>query len=712
METSPCRVVLGPGRVLAAYEHPTEAAIDIARGEDGLIFVSDAFTHVIHAFEDDFAYIGDILLASGVAGEDEAVTGITRGPEPGTLFVYNTTRHSLALVDYAGEALALSDVALPILEEATEEGAEPYRGLVTAMAYDPRGDEGRGSLWIVEANDDVLHEITPAGELLESVPHPYRGAVPVPKDFPYGSYSRGVAIVPEAKSRRLWLTGGMLTDLGQVEIFQFDLDTRSILGATRVPLAGVRDFAGTSTASIEVRRPTSPDRLLVLPQLSGAEILEVDVAPSVLAGPTRLTTRQRSLARDVELAFTANAEYDRVVVTRDCTPLVELAGDTSTWIDRDVPPGVHEYAVRGERDDRVSSDARASLRVGAGAILERAFTWPARSPRQITRHPADGHFFLCVNWPGDERKVYEFDRNFRFLRVRESNVEAPWQISTLAVRSDDRGQANLYFIAWKQPVPIGDAGKEHFLLVSETIDGEFLDAVEIDPPRPTNGFVTFPTALAWHAGTDTFFYLERNSRHFVQISPAGETLNVFPHPAPPFQNFVFNLGIAIAEDGETLFATGAGDLDGRVTKTFEIGLDGTLTGREILSESPGEPARTRLRGRRPRNDRHREWFLRTLLSRAHIERDAARLRARRRQRGRPRRPHRRRADSRSPLPRWLPSRVRRRCRRRRQRPARSDGCDRDLRATLPRQAPAPEPYPDAGQDPTPDGLSCAGVPAG
>src|SRR5690606_1532738 len=100
----------------------------------------------------------------------------------------------------------------------------------------------------------------------------------------------------------------------------------------------------------------------------------------------------------------------------------------------------------------------------------------------------------------------------------------------------------------------------------------------------------FPTALAWHAPSDTFFYLERNSGHFVRMRPDGEVVDVFPHPSRPFQNFVFNLGLAIAEDGESMWITGANDFDTDVTKAMEMTLDGALTGREIpLGELPFVP---------------------------------------------------------------------------------------------------------------------------
>ena len=57
-----------------------------------------------------------------------------------------------------------------------EEPKEPERdlGLVIGMGFDPRGDEGRGSLWVVEVIDDMVYEIDLSGELLREIRHPYR----------------------------------------------------------------------------------------------------------------------------------------------------------------------------------------------------------------------------------------------------------------------------------------------------------------------------------------------------------------------------------------------------------------------------------------------------------------------------------------------------------------------------------------------------------
>jgi hypothetical protein len=294
-----------------------------------------------------------------------------------------------------------------------------------------------------------------------------------------------------------------------------------------------------------------------------------------------MAAQQRFYPDDVHLSFTRGADYDAVEVLRDCELIATLPGTASSHVDPGVAPGFHDYAVRGVRAGASSDAAFASLQVGTGAIVERAFLWPARSPQQLTQDPEDGSFAIAVNWPGDERKVYHFDRALKYQRTRESVVDPAWEIAALAISASPGAGRRLHYITWQLPVPPGEVDQQKFRLVAESIAGEALGEHEIDPPRPTNGFVTFPTGLAWDPRTDTLYYLERNSKTFVHMSMDGATLRTFPHPDPPFQNFVFNLGLDVVPSRGTIFITGSGRTDQRVTRVLEMTMDGQLTGYSV-----------------------------------------------------------------------------------------------------------------------------------
>jgi hypothetical protein len=310
-------------------------------------------------------------------------------------------------------------------------------------------------------------------------------------------------------------------------------------------------------------------------------LLEVNAETPAVSSPTFLGARQPGYRDEARLDFFSHGPYDAIEVWRDCQPLAQISGGATSFLDTQVQPGFHDYRVRGVRGGAVSDIAGAGVQIGRGAVLGRTFLWPARSPQQLTRDPLDGSYLVAVNWPGDERKVYHYDRNFRYLETRESAVEAAWQIAALAVRVAPGRRREINYVTWLLPVPVDQVASQRFFLVKEGSGGELLGRTQIFPPRPTNGFITFPTGLAWDSDRDTFYYLERNSKTFVEMSPGGELIRQIPHPAPPFQNFVFNLGVDYVPERGTLFITGAGRLDYRITRVMEMTLAGALTGVEI-----------------------------------------------------------------------------------------------------------------------------------
>ncbi|MCZ6792149.1 MAG: hypothetical protein O7J95_00885 [Planctomycetota bacterium] len=580
LETETCTVVIGPGQVLQVSPLDADYPVDIAWDGGELLLVSDAFAHVVHIYSTSLESIGPLEVPETFTEEDDVITGVARSRDGESFFLYNTTQHRIGRLNLFGELLEDFPVELPNLEEDPEKEAD--LGIVIGMTWDPEGDAGRGSLWLVEAVDDTIHEIALDGRRIRSLPHPYRDVVPAPRGSSLGSFSGGVARVSGTSPTRLYLGGGTRREFRQPRIFELDTEQAELVRGSEFPTAGIRAVAQNSSLTLEHAVIDGRPRLFVLPlEGSRSKLLEVEPALSDVPPPTFLTCRQRSLADDVEITFRSNAAYDQVEIIRDCRPIAVLEGTAELFVDRDVEPGPHEYAVRGVAGGRHSPQALCRLRVGVGAILERQFAFPVRSPRQLTRDPLDGSFYVATNWPGHEREVYHFDRGLRFLARRETSIEEPWEIASLAVRRTPEGERLLYFITWQQPVPLGKAGRESFFFASETLDGIPTGRVTIDPPRPTNGFVTFPTGLAWNEASDSFYFLERNSKTFVELDPGGSVIRTFPHPAPPFQNFVFNLGLSMAPRRGSIFITGSGRSDLDVTRVLEMTLDGRLTGYEI-----------------------------------------------------------------------------------------------------------------------------------
>jgi hypothetical protein len=575
-QTRPCTLVFGPGQIIDSIEVEARYPLDLTSDGEFLI-VSDAFDRRLLFFDLDLRRAGVIQLDVPFVEETEVITAVARGDEVETVFIYNLSRHQIGKINYSGELLGAFDALLPNLQEDPQ--GQPDRGTVLGMAFDPGAEGGRGALLLIETRKDVIYQLDLTGKVIRSLPHPYRAIELPPPGSPFGSFSSGISLAAN-RPGEVYLSGGTLRELRQPRIFRMRLSSGEPAGGSEITTAAVRREASNGTLTLEHLDHAGEERLYVLSVLGrGSKLFRLEPEPAPVPAPILPSCRQVSYSDEVEISFTPAVPYETIEVFRDCRRIATLPGGASRYIDREVEPGFHEYAIRGTQGGRVSDFARCSLRAGIGALLQRQICWPARSPQQITRDPVDGSFHVAVNWPGDERKVYRFDHNFRYLETRATAVEAPWQIAALAVRAAARERLR-YYITWLQPVPLGEVGSQRFLLLSETLQGEPREAVEIFPPRPTNGFITFPTGLAWDPGSDTFYFLERNSKTFVQMAPGGSILRTFPHPSPPFQNFVFNLGVTVTPEG-SLLVTGSGRLDQRITKVLEIRSSGALTGFEI-----------------------------------------------------------------------------------------------------------------------------------
>jgi len=582
-EIDSCVIVIGSGRLLRSRPVGGSFAADIAVDEELLVTITDAVDRRLIIFDPDLEDepLSIVPIDGTFVMEDEFVTGICPTHETGEFLIYNTTAHVIGHTDFTGEVFDTFDVELPNIDpqfDPDDPESEPDLGTVFGMAFDRDGNDGQGSVWLVETVRDMIYEVDLSGQVTRSFPSPFRELDPAPVENVFSTYTSGISIDPRVDDV-LWVTGGTYRDLRQRWIARVDVETESIVPGSLITTDGLRSELGAGSFTIEVVREDLDTRLFVV-SIAGerSSIAEIDHELPAVPRPTYPSCRQQSHASDVELTFINGGPYDAIAVFRDCTQIATIAGSSTRFVDGNVPPGIREYAVRGLVAGRPPSDfARCSLRVGVGAVLQRVISYPARSPQQIARDPIDGSILTAVNWFGDERKVYRFDRNFRFLDEHESSVDPTRRIATLAVRAPSASDRSLYIIDWLQPVPIGEADSQRFFLINETLSGERLGSVEIFPPRPTNGFLTFPAGLTWDAESDTFFYLERNSKTFVRMDPSGVEIGRFPHPAPPFQNFVFNLGLTIVPERRTLLFTTADDTDHGVTLVREMDFEGRLT---------------------------------------------------------------------------------------------------------------------------------------
>lgn len=595
-EPPPCRIVVGGGEVLATGEilsDPSELLfpLDITSTDDGLLLVSAAvlsgseFEGRILIYDTDFTELGAIDVSADFAGPEDYISGVAHARREGDQFIYifNASTSTIGVLDSVGALVETIEAGLPNLE--TDPEAEPDYGFVVGMTYDPDGAGGSGSLWVVEVSQDWIYELDLEGNILRDFPHPYLLREPPPEDSPYGIQSSGITRLPWDPEGGLAVGGGALRESGQPRIFNLDKETGQALPGTEIPTAGIRQFGSTSTFPFTaIEKDGEPRFVAITGSGQSGWLLEVRASRPDVPAPLFLSARQESYPDEVTITFQPAAAYDSVEVLRDCEVIAELPGEASGFLDQSAPPGLHDYAVRGVLNGVSSDVSRVTMRTGVGAVLDRKIIWPTLSPQQLTRDPQDGSFFVVGNYPRQERTIHRFDREFNHQSSWEVDLEGSWQIATLAVRHKPGQIAEVHYIAWQQPVPLGEAGSQPFFLNRDSLSGERLGEVEITLPVPDNGFIQYPTGLCWNPVTDTFIYLERNSKTFIEITPEGQELRQFQHPDPPFQNFVFALGVSVVPEKQTIFYTTASRYDHRVTWVREMTLEGVPTGVEIPLE--------------------------------------------------------------------------------------------------------------------------------
>ncbi len=142
--------------------------------------------------------------------------------------------------------------------------------------------------------------------------------------------------------------------------------------------------------------------------------------------------------------------------------------------------------------------------------------------------------------------------------------------------------SELWSISWEVPAPF--LQPQNFLVAVQDLSGLFISPpTQITIPGPAVGdALTYPVGLSWDAPTDRFWFLERNADTFWELSPQLQLEQSLPHPNPPFQPFVFNLGLSVDSTRGTITATTAEPDETMITFATEITLEqGLVTGERI-----------------------------------------------------------------------------------------------------------------------------------
>ncbi|MEE8142440.1 MAG: dockerin type I repeat-containing protein, partial [Planctomycetota bacterium] len=306
-------------------------------------------------------------------------------------------------------------------------------------------------------------------------------------------------------------------------------------------------------------------------------LMRVRREPPPVIPPTFLECRQPDLVDRVEISFLNHGPYDVIQVERDGAVIATLAGTATGYTDNDVAPGVHRYRIRATQGGLDAEPRECEVRVGVGALLRRSIIIQSFSPYQMTRDPSDGSFWVSVNSPQGTPDFYHYDSDLQFIEIIPSPVDPPWQTAALAVRPTPQG-SEIWSISWEVRAPWLQK-QDFFLSVQDTTGAFIMPSTPFVIPGPLVGeSLTYPCAMAYDEGSDSFWFLERNTDTFWQMNTDGTLINSILHPLPPLQPFVFNLGLAVDSVRNTLTATTAAADDQKITRTVGITETGIPTG--------------------------------------------------------------------------------------------------------------------------------------
>jgi DNA-binding beta-propeller fold protein YncE len=577
-----CSAVVGAGRVLRSAPLEGGFAVGMAEDGDGYLWVTN-IDNQLQVFDKDLNPITSLL--SPFQGEKDDTSAIAYNPSGPSLFVYNAYTNEVAEINNTGELLS-SPFPSGVPSDPEDEAA------VASMLYDPAGAGGAGSFWYLDYTTGTIQERDRAGQLLRSCVHPDHAAEVPPDKSVIDAWAWGMSTVPGLGFSFLELTGGKARDGLTTRIFRMDLSSCLPTGE-EIPTDGIAELGIPYVLGLLLT--THGGRTVayvVLPALSdgGSRLLEVEVRPPRVPHLPDLSCRQLTEARNVEVTFTNPGGLDAVEILRDGALVAALPGDAASFNDLAVPPGIHGYQARGKKGGERGDDRTCSLRVGQGSVAAREFAFPGTLVHEVAFDPVGGGYVTASTSNRVAENLQLFDSSLRFSGNVLSPFPPPQQIAAMAVRSVG-GATEVYCLGW---LPGAAPGTQlHFPMSVIDLSGRVLRRLTIEPPRPRGAFLIYPTGMAWDQRTDTLWYLERNSATVVNIALDGRTLLSFPHPAPIYQDFVYNYGLAIDSERNALYLSGAGRFDFQVTKLVELTRHGELTGVEI---PVGEPLYDRIMG--------------------------------------------------------------------------------------------------------------------
>ncbi|MBI4606054.1 MAG: hypothetical protein HY721_29155 [Planctomycetes bacterium] len=529
--------------VLLPLEAPQGIAVD---STDGSLWIVSAISSTVLHVGADLKPLGSFEAPFAPLGRREA-GGIAYVPSTDTLLISQPILMEVWEVypdgSPSGTVIRLDLPAPPNLIP------RPY---AKGLAYFPEGDEGRGSLWVVESVLTAVYEVALDGTVLRSICAP---------DDPDGCPGEGLAaftndveVVYEAGAPAgLELTAGVKH---RDRILRVGFD--GLTTGHAVPLAGAGGRVG-GFARGPFRDPATGrtrDALFVTVE-SSAELHVLEVVEGSMLPIEDLACE--AAGQVVRLTWTGHDAYDEVLVEREGERIASLPGGAASFDDAAPPDGVLRYAVAA-RKGGCESRLECQVVLGAGQVLR---------ARKL-----DGYFAVGIAEDARELLWVTDLHNEIFVYTKDLELEAsfpgPFQgedDATSGIAFNLRtGTFFVYNAATNQVAEILDTG--------ELASGPFPSGVPSDPENEAAvSAMLFDADGAGGAGS--FWYLDLTTGTIQERGRAGDLLGSCVHPdfaadppppKAPFGPYIFGLSPGAGGGFDAFRASGGRARDLRATR--------------------------------------------------------------------------------------------------------------------------------------------------
>ena len=392
------------GDLLGRLPFTTIAPQDIAYDPDDGTYWITAFLGSIHHYSRDLKE--ELESFPSPFGVNGFPTGIAYNTIDGTLLVADALVDTIIEVDKADGTSTGREIRPAFLPGRDGTTSSFSRGL----AFDPTGDNGRGSIYLLELLGTLIYEIALDGIVLRHFSHPDDE-----DGFPGTGLQAPASDIDliydgDGALSGFYVTGG----LDRVEVIR----RLNLNGEYEGVSISLEDAAGNVSGILRRPFPHPETHEMVDSYIC---VVESGANFAILEGgepehPEIVNFDCVTEDRGVLLAWSSFGDYDRLEVWQGCTLVDTLAGNAVEWQFTFEQDGIYELTLRAFVGDMALSTRPCVVVIGRGQVL-RSVDFEGSLPFGIATNGVD----LILITDAREQQILLYDRSFGFVHAVEIN---------------------------------------------------------------------------------------------------------------------------------------------------------------------------------------------------------------------------------------------------------------------------------------------------